>query len=430
MTTAEKTTEEPAAEPGEDLPHRNRLLFGNRDYTGWWIGETLSGFGSALSLVAYPLLVLALTGSATGAGTVEAAVSIGGLFTMLFGGALADRFSRRTILVASTVVQAAAVGTVVIAVADGHFSLVHLGIVGFIQGLAYGLADGAEFAALCRVVSEEQLPTAFAQMQGRTMAIRLAGPSAGGFLFGLARWAPFLGDLLSFLASAVGVLLIRRPLGPDPEERTSDESIFVSIGAGLRYIAGSAYLRFLTIWAALANACNAGLVLLVVILIHDRHGSATLVGAVSSLGAVGGLAGAVLSRRIAKRLPGRPLVMVVSWASAGLVVGIAFVSIAWLIGVLLALMMFLAAPLNVIFATYEARMIPDALRGRVTSAINFGAASIRWLGAIAAGVLATAFSPTTATLVFAGVLGVIALGTCFASGLRVLGRPVDEVTQV
>jgi MFS family permease len=155
-----------------------------------------------------------------------------------------------------------------------------------------------------------------------------------------------------------------------------------------------------------------------------------LVGAVSSLGAVGGLAGAVLSRRIAERLPGRPLVVAVSWASAALVVGIAFVPAPWVIGVFLALMMFLVAPLNVIFATYEARMIPDALMGRVTSAINFGAASIRWLGAIAAGVLATGIGPTGATLVFAAVLGAVALGACLAGGLRVLGQPVDQITPV
>jgi hypothetical protein len=60
------------------VPERRAgLLFRNRDYTGWWIGQTVSEFGSALSLVAYPLLVLAVTGSAAGAGVVQAAVSIG-----------------------------------------------------------------------------------------------------------------------------------------------------------------------------------------------------------------------------------------------------------------------------------------------------------------------------------------------------------------
>ncbi|RAG85848.1 MFS transporter [Streptacidiphilus pinicola] len=415
-------------EAQDAAPRWARLLFRNRDYTGWWVGETISDFGSALSLVAFPLLVLVQTGSAAGAGTVEAAAGIGGLVTMLLGGALADRFSRRAILVASPLVQAAAVGSVATAVAAGHVSMVHLGVAGFVQGLADGVAGGAWFATLCRVVPEEQRPTAFAQMQGRRMAIRLAGPSAGGFLFGLARWVPFLGDAVSFLVGATGAFLIRRPLGPDPEERGTDESVLASIGAGMRYIAGSAYLRFLTVWAAVANACNAGLLLLVIVLIQHRHGSPLLVGAVGSLGAVGGLAGALLSRRIAERVPGRAMVIVISWISAAVVVGIAFVPTPWMIGALLAAMLFLAAPLNVVFSTYEAKMIPDALLGRVTSAINFGAASIRWLGAIAAGALASAFGATTATLCFAGVLAVVAIGTLRASGLYVLSRPIDELS--
>ncbi|MGP3955795.1 MFS transporter [Nonomuraea sp. 3N208] len=419
-------SEDTAGAISDEPERRNRLLFRNRDYTGWWIGETVSELGNALSVVAYPLLILAVTGSAAEAGAAGAAVSIGGLVTRLIGGALADRFSRRTILVAGALVQAVAVTTVVVAVVTGHVNVVHIAAVGLVRGLAGGLAEGAGFATLRRVVPAEQLPTAFAQLQGRSMAIRLVGPTAGGFLFGVARWVPFFGDVLSFLASALGVLLIRRPLGPDLDERRPRESIVASIGAGLRFIRGNAYLRFLTAWAALANACSAGLFLLVIVLIDSRGGSATLVGSVSSLGAVGGLAGAFLSGRIAKRAPGRLLVIVLSWTMAVVVAGIAFVPAAWMVGALLALMMFFFAPVNVVLSTYEARTIPDALMGRVTSAINFGAESIRWLGVLGAGFLASAFGPATAILVFAGVMAAIAVSTHFAGGLHVLNQPIDS----
>ncbi|MET7338218.1 MFS transporter [Nonomuraea sp. NPDC005650] len=417
---AEQTSGKPTRRPG--------LLFRNRDYTGWWLGETVSEFGSALSVVAYPLLVLAVTGSAAGAGAVEAAANIGFLVTLLIGGALADRFSRRTIMLAGPLVQAVAVSTVVVAVALDRVTVPHIAAVGFVQGLAGGLSGGAEFAALRRVVPEHQLPTAFALMQGRTMAIRLAGPSAGGFLFGIARAVPFLVDVLSFLVSAVGVLLIRRPLGPDLDEHEPREPVLASIAGGFRFIRGHAYLRFMTVWIALANACNGGLFLLVVVLVHNRGGSAVLVGAVTSLGAVGGLAGSLLSGWITRRVPGRLLAIASSWLTAAVAVGIAFAPHPWLIGGLMSLMMFLAGPINVVLATYEARTIPDALMGRVSSAINFGAWSIRWLGALGAGVLASAFGPVAATTVFAGVLALIAVSTMVAKGLYVLNRPIDEVT--
>jgi MFS family permease len=425
MTAAPDTAEKSSGPPRAD----RRLLFRNRDYTGWWIGETVSDFGSALSTVAYPLLILAVTGSAARAGIVTAAANIGGLVTMLLGGALADRFSRRTILLAGPLVEAVAVGTVVAAVVSGHVNVAHIAVVGFVQGMAGGLTGGAAFAALRRVVPAPQLPTAFAQSQSRGMAIRLAGPSAGGFLFGIARWVPFLGDALSFLAGALGVSLIRRPLGPDPDEREEPESVVASIAAGLRYIRGNAYLRFLTAWVSIANACVTAMFLLIIVLVHSRHGSATLVGAVTSLGAVGGLSGSLLSGRIVRRVPGRLLVIVVSWLLALGLAGIALVPSPWAIGGLLALMLFLIGPVNVVFSAYEARSIPDALTGRVTSAINFGAASIRWLGALGAGLLAAAFSPAAATLVIAGILAAIAVSTHIAQGLYVLDEPLDDPSQ-
>ena len=410
----------------EQQPSRG-LLFRNRDYTGWWIGETLSEFGTALAVVAYPLLVLAVTGSAAGAGAVEAAVSIGYVVTLLIGGALADRFSRRTLMLVSPSIQAVAVSTVTIAILTDRVTIPHVVVVGFLQGLAGGLSGGAEYAALRRVVDQDQLPTAFSLMQARGMVIRLIGPAIGGVLYGVARFLPFLVDAISFLVNIAGVLMIRRPLGPDLDENEPREPVLASIGGGIRFIMGNAYLRFVTVWAALINACAAGLLILVIVLVYTRGGSPALVGAVNAVGAVGGLVGALVAARIVRRLPGRLMVIVASWLMALAVAGIALVTNAWAIGVLLALLMFVISPLNVLFSSYQARIIPDRLIGRASSAIEFGASSIRWVGALAAGLLASAIGPAAATGIFAGVLALIAMSTFVATGLRVLDTPLDEV---
>ncbi len=181
-------------------------------------------------------------------------------------------------------------------------------------------------------------------------------------------------------------------------------------------------------WCALSNAITGGLLLSVVLLITDRRGDPALVGAVTSLGALGGLVGAAVSGRIARKVPGRLLVVAVSWMVVAALVGIALVPAPWAIGVLLALVFVFIAPLNVVFGTYEVRLIPDALMGRVSSAINFGAVSIRWLGPLVAGALASAFGPTAAMLGFAGIQAALAVSTVLASGLHVLDVPVDEVT--
>lgn len=399
------------------------LLFRNRDYTGWWIGDTFADFGTALSVVAYPLLVLAVTGSVAGAGIVQAAVIIGSLVTMLFGGALADRFSRRALMITGPLAQSAAVSTVVVAVMADQVAVGHLAVVGFVQGLANGMTQGAQLAAMRRLVPTEQMPTAWGLYESRVMTIKLVGPAVGGFLFGIMRWVPFLIEALSFLGSVIGTLLIRRPLGPDRDDTDPRESILASIGVGLKFIRDNAYLRFSALWVSLVATCYTGVVLLVIVLVDSRGGSAAVVGAVSSVGAIGGLAGALMSTWIAKRFPRRRLVIAVSWMIAAVALCMGFVPGTWSVGALLAVMMFLISPLNVVLATYEMEIIPDELMGRVQSAMNVAATSVQWLGPLGAGLLASAFGPTAATAVFACVMAVLAIATHFSGGLRALDRP-------
>jgi MFS family permease len=390
-----KFVKEEATTVQREPEQRNGLLFRNRDYTGWWIGDTFSDFGTALSFVAYPLLVLAVTGSVAGAGIVEAAGVIGSLVTMLFGGALADRFPRPAIMIVGPLVQAVAVGTVVVAITTDQVTVGYLAVVGFVQGMANGITQGAQLAAMRRLVPGEQMSAAWSLYIARSMSIKMVGPAVGGFLFSIMRWVPFLCDALSFLGSVIGTLLIRRPLGPDRDETGPRESIFASIGAGLRFIRGNAYLRFSAIWVSLVASSYAGLALLVILLVHSRGGSAALIGAVTAVGAIGGLAGALLSNRIAKRLPGRLLVITVSWTVV-----------------------------NVIVVTRTMEITPDELTGRVQSAMGVAATSIRWVGPISAGLLASAFSPAAAAIVFACVMAVLAIATHFSSGIRELDRPV------
>ncbi|TDD45029.1 hypothetical protein E1286_25185 [Nonomuraea terrae] len=106
----------------------------------------------------------------------------------------------------------------------------------------------------------------------------------------------------------------------------------------------------------------------------------------------------------------------------------AFAPVAWMVGALLALMMFLIAPINVVLGSYETRIIPAALVGRVSSAIDFGIGSIRRFGPLAAGFLASLFSSATAIVIVAGVLAAIAASMHLADGLRVLDQPIEEVT--
>ena len=72
-------------------------LWKNRDYLLLWIGQTISVLGSQVSHLAFPLLVLALTGSPAQAGFVAAARSMPWLLFALPAGALVDRWERKLV---------------------------------------------------------------------------------------------------------------------------------------------------------------------------------------------------------------------------------------------------------------------------------------------------------------------------------------------
>lgn len=95
----------------------------NRDFNLLWVGQAASALGSEISEIAYPLLILATTGSAAEAGLVGASVLIAHLLTLLPAGVVADRYPRKRIMVASSLVQLVAVATVVPAVYAGRVSI-------------------------------------------------------------------------------------------------------------------------------------------------------------------------------------------------------------------------------------------------------------------------------------------------------------------
>jgi MFS family permease len=82
----------------------------NRDFMLLQAGQLLSTFGSNMSGIAYPLLVLAVTHSAAKAGYVGAVLFAPMVAFNLVAGVAADRFDRRRLMIAADVVGAAALG--------------------------------------------------------------------------------------------------------------------------------------------------------------------------------------------------------------------------------------------------------------------------------------------------------------------------------
>ncbi|ADI12379.1 major facilitator superfamily MFS_1 [Streptomyces bingchenggensis BCW-1] len=407
-------------------------LWRNRDYLYWWSGNGLSTLGTSVSTLAFPLLMLYATGSATQAGTITVLHMLGKLGTLAVGGALADRVSRRAILCLVPLVEAVSMAAVALLVYRGDPPVLGLDALALVSGLAAGLKVGVSTPVLRRIVPKEQIATATAQGMGRDMVVQLVGAPLGGLLYSMARWIPFLFDAVSFVFITLSSLFIRRPLGPDRhtdgERRTG---LAEDMKDGLRLIRRSDYLVFTLAWGALLNTVAQGLTLLFVVLVRHRGGGPTAVGVATSLAVAGGVIGAVAGPWLMRRLGARRVLMLSAWVFVASFAVVALVPEPWQIGLVLMAGMVSMVPMNVVIESYEVRLVPDAYLGRVAATSQFFFQALQWIGPLAAGVLADALGVEAAVLILAVAMALLALALHTARRqLSVLDIPLAEVVEL
>src|SRR5215469_1582573 len=119
-----------AAQPSQS----SASLWRNRDYLLLWVGQTLSDTGSAVSELAFPLLVLAVTHSAAQAGFVAALRALPALLLTLPAGALVDRWDRRHLMLACDAGRALALASIPTAYVFGWLSIWQLSAAAFGEG--------------------------------------------------------------------------------------------------------------------------------------------------------------------------------------------------------------------------------------------------------------------------------------------------------
>ena len=167
----------------------------NRDFMLLWSGQAASGLGSQISLVAYPLLVLAITGSPAKAGVVGFAKALPVVLFALPAGMLADRVNRKRLMVTSDGVRAFALASIPIALLLGSAPFGLIVAVAFIDGAGFTVSWVTERGALRQLIAPEHLGEAVARNESRIFGAMLAGPpleaccSASGGRF-RSSWMP------------------------------------------------------------------------------------------------------------------------------------------------------------------------------------------------------------------------------------------------
>ena len=222
-------------------PGRARVLqaFRSRDFRRLWTGQAVSMLGDTAFLVALGWRTYALTGSARSLSYVLTLQGIGLLLTVLVGGALADRYDRRKMMLVSDLSRFFIVGALTVVDGTGHLTLDILLGLAFAEGLATGFFTPALGGLVPLVVEEPGLGSANALIGMARQGSLLIGPSVAGLLYGFAGSTVVFGfNAASFLVSFAFVWATR----PRAAERAAAEGTFREIGAGIRYVAAVPWL--------------------------------------------------------------------------------------------------------------------------------------------------------------------------------------------
>jgi MFS family permease len=366
-------------------------LWRNRDYWLLLSGQAVSSTGTAISHLAFPLLMLALTHSPVQAGLMTA---LGGLPYAIFclpAGAFVDRWDRKRTMILCDIGRALALGSIPIALAFGHLTLIQLYLVSLVEGTLFVFFNLAEAAALPHVVTKEQLTTAIGQDQVLFSLAYLIGPSLGGLLYSFSRMLPFLSDALSYAVSVTSLFFIKTKF---QETRTiARQKLWQEVKEGLVWLWHNPLVRFLAVLTCgLTTPCY-GYALILILIAQQQHATVFTIGLIFASGAAGNLVGALLASPLEKRFGFTRVIIVSAWLWGILWLLYALAPNSLILGIFNGLS-FTVVPIFTV-AQYSRRLAatPDALQGRVNSVFRLISFGGQPLGLAVTGILLQAFGP-------------------------------------
>jgi MFS family permease len=395
----------------------------NRNYQLLWVSQALSEFGINASMIAFPLLVLAVTGSAAASGLVLGTIAAAELVAGLPTGALVDRWNRKKVMIACEAAQVIAAATLVGALLSGRASLPLMVVVAAVMGVCAALFEPAEEASLPNVVPAHQLSTAVAMNTARSYLGHLSGTAAGGFLFAVARFVPFAVDMLTHAMAFVLLIFVRVPprkVLPQPVRHLGRE-----IATGLRWMWAHPPVRATALCAVGLNLFFTAYYIVIIVLAQSRGVPSGEIGVMAAMLGVGGLLGAMVAPYLHQAVSPYLSIIGVFWLLTLLTPVAVVVTNGYLMGALFAAMAFLAPTANTTMSTYQLLLTPDELRGRLSGAMGVAAGVAGALGPALGGALTEAVPAAQAVLLCTAGIGAVTLLATMSPTLRRFPRHID-----
>jgi MFS family permease len=383
----------------------------SRDFRLVTLGAGITGLGSQAALVALPYQVFVITGSAFLTGLIGLAELGPLVIASLFGGALADRFERRRLLLLCQFALVAVAAALAVAAATGPPPVWILFVLAAAMAGASAIERVVASAIVPKTVAPEMLPSAISLTYGLFQLTMVVGPGFGGILislFGLT--TPYAMDAVSCLGMAVAAAMMS---AQPPAVVAAHEPVLRSIRSGIRYLRKLPAVTAGFVMDLCAMTFGMPRALFPVLALTVYHAGAAGTGLLYAAVAAGSTVAALTTgwMRHARYLGRIVLVCVGLWgifiAAAG------FVGNIWPAAALFALAGAADSVSAVCRSTMMQTLTPDEMRGRISSVFSLVVAGGPRLGDVESGSVAAIVSPgfsvVSGGLVCLASVGVVAL---------------------
>lgn len=403
-------------------------LWRHPDFLKLWSAETVSQFGTQISLLALPLVAIdVLHVSAFKVAALTTVEFLPFLLVSLPAGVWVDRLPRRPILVAGDLARAGLLASIPIAYAMDVLTIWQLYGVGFFVGIATVFFDVAYQSYLPSLVERRQIIDGNSKLEISRSAAQIGGPGLAGVLIGLLKAPPaILIDAVSFLASALFILGIRKT-ETSLKERAPRRKMHIELREGLSYVLRHPYLKNIAACTALFNFFGTlGFAILLVFARRELHLSPLAIGVAFTIGNLGAMTAAFTANRISGRLGvgrtiilssviGGPVFLIIPFAPHGNA-ALAVLIPALIVGT------FAGVVYNIVQVSLRQAITPEGIQGRMNSVMRFIVWGTIPLGSLTGGAFAS-WIGLKATLIIGGA-------GCTLAFLPVLFSPVRSVREM
>ncbi|MGW2687717.1 MFS transporter [Streptomyces sp. NPDC001414] len=433
-------------------------LRANREFRLLWVGQALSDFGTAMTSLVLPLVLLRSGYSTSATSVIGTAVLVTAMVLRMPAGYLTDHYSHRRLMLVADLARLVTVGAVAVWTYLDRLPIAMAVITVVVAQVGVELFRPSQNATVRRVVPAVQLGTAISLNQARAYAAGIVAPAVAGLLIAASLWLPFAIDAATYAVSALCVLALYRPLrraeaarradrdagagagdgaggtgertpgGADPareEAEDSEEAVLAHMSgtgakseprerflprltAGLRYVVRNPFLRTIAGLAAGENFAFQALAYALLLGIGREHDGAAAVGLAMSAAAITGLTGSLIAPFLQRRLR-MQTVMASGPALAGVMLAVAWYTDSGIAFAAGYSALCLLTPVNgAVFGTILATTVPENIYGRTTTALGFVAEILQPLGPLAAGLLLSYLSLSGTAALFALAFALLA----------------------